>query len=465
MKVILTFRDFLKYLNYKKRLTYINDEIDPELEIACITDIESREHKDNASSLYFNNVKGYKHSVVTNLFGSIQSLRELFDDRIKLFSKILNPYSLKLSDKLNILNRALKLKKRIIEFNQNTYTELKSIYDIPVLKLWPKDASRFITLPLVITEGSDISNMGIYRMQVLDDRATAMHWQILKGGRSDSYDKKELNVTAVIGSDPYAILTGAFPLPDSIDELLFYSFIKGDNRLLRYKSYPLFPIEPEIVIFGKVYTDNLVYEGPFGDHTGYYDRKELYPVFSIDHIFAKRDFIYAASVVGHYYNEDSNIASYIADASLPVIRLLNESIKDLYMPPEGVFTGVAIVSIEKRLPGDAMRAAFSILGFGQLSLTKIVIVVDSDIDIRDEKAVIWAIATRVNPSRDVKVIDETITDSLDPLKLSTGIGSKLIIDATKKGKAEGYMDDFPEVISYDDEIYKRMIKIWRSLNS
>lgn len=465
--------DYIRYLNARSRLRKIGIPVDPELEITAYTDLADREQPYESKTLLFQNVSGYDIPVATNLLASLSTLSELFQ----------NTYARELLSNLDAIKsqRArpsiiksgkmlMDAKPKAIESQLGKYRKMASLDELPILKLWPKDAGKFITLPLVITESprDGTPNVGIYRMQVFDGLTTGMHWQAQKGGAIHAKEaidaKKELNASVVIGTDPINIVSAVAPLPVGFNEFSFSGIVRGSKTvLMKNGKYPAVPANAEIVINGHVDPNEKKLEGPFGDHTGYYSIPEEYPVFHVDAIYAKSNPIYAASVVGYPWHEDAAIGQFLFDFLKPLLKSMNESIVDVYLPPEGVFTNMCFVSIKKRFPGEAKKVMFSLLGLGQLSFTKIIVVFDEDINIRNVRRVLWALATRVEPQRDVQIITNATADSLDHTTNLPSMGSKMLIDATKKTKEEGYIREWPETIALPEELIKSVEKKWQEL--
>ncbi len=464
---------YIKYLDSKDRLIDVKRTVSPELEITAFTDKANRVSRHESKALLFSDVLGYDIPVVTNLFGSSSSLQELFGSTYA--KELLSNISAIKSQKAGLpLIKSAKMlmssKPKVVAFQNGKYQRLKSLDELPILKVWPNDAGKFITQGLVITESpkDQTPNIGIYRMQVFDGETTGMHWQAQKGGAIHAQEAKErgalLNVSVAIGSDPLNVVSAVTPLPPGMNEFSFSGVIRGSSTvLMKNGKYPAVPANSEIIINGKVDPNELRMEGPFGDHTGYYSIAEKYPVFHVESIYAKKKPIYAASVVGFPWHEDAVIGQFVFDFMKPLIKSLNESIVDIYLPPEGIFTNMCFVSIKKRFPGEAKKVMFSILGMGQLSFTKILVVFDDDINIRDLSQVTWALATRIDPQRDVQIIKDATADSLDHTTDLPAFGSKMLIDATKKTKAEGYTREWPETISLPKELVNEVEKKWDSL--
>ncbi|MCW6159669.1 MAG: UbiD family decarboxylase [Candidatus Micrarchaeales archaeon] len=465
--------DYIRYLNARGRLRKIGIPVSPELEITAYTDIADRERPYESKALLFQNVDGYNIPVATNLFGSLTTLNELFGNTYarELLSNLDAMKSQRIRPSIIKSGKMLMdAKPKVVESQLGKYQKLGSLDELPILKVWPKDAGKFITLPLVITESpkDGTPNIGIYRMQVFDGQTAGMHWQAQKGGAIHAREaidaKKNLNVSAVIGTDPINIVSAVAPLPVGFNEFSFSGIVRGAKTILmKNGKYPAVPANAEVIINGHVDPNEKRLEGPFGDHTGYYSIPEEYPVFHVDAIYAKKNPIYAASVVGYPWHEDAAIGQFLFDFLKPLLRSMNESIVDVYLPPEGVFTNMCFVSIKKRFPGEAKKVMFSLLGLGQLSFTKMMVVFDDDINIRNVRNVLWALATRVEPQRDVQIITNATADSLDHTTNVTALGSKMLIDATRKTREEGYTREWPDTISLPDELVKSVEKKWQEL--
>ncbi len=465
--------DYIKYLQSKGRLQTIREKVSTELEITAYTDRANQERVYESKTLLFNDVENYNVPVVTNLFGSLTTVRELFaNSYANEFLSNLHLYKSRAATPSLIKGSRMLLdsKPKMIDSQHAKYHKLPNLDHLPIIKCWPKDAGKFITFPLVITESprDKSTNVGIYRMQVFDGVTTGMHWQAQKGGAIHAKEAEEmdkvLNVSVVIGTDPYNMISGVAPLPPGMSEFSFSGVARGSQTvLMRNGKYPAVPANSEIIINGYVDPKEKRMEGPFGDHTGYYSLAEPYPVFHIDTIYIKKDPVYAASVVGFPWHEDAVLGQFLSDFMKPLIKATNESIIDIYLPPEGIFTNMCFVSMKKRFPGEAKKVMFSILGLGQLSFTKIIVVFDDDIDIRDTRKVMWALATRIEPQRDVQIIANATADSLDHTTNISALGSKMLIDATKKTKEEGYAREWPDTISLPKELEDEVKRKWELL--
>lgn len=471
--MIKDLQGYLDYLSSKSRLAKIKARVSTDYEITAFTDKENRERRYDSRTLLFSDVEGYETRVVTNLFGSLNTFRELFAGTSipETVMGMMKPHAGKGS--LQMLKGAKLLmnsKPKVTAFGLRGYERLSSLDELPILKSWPNDAGKYITLPIVVTKGyaDGTLNAGTYRMQVFDSMTTGMHWQAQKGGSLHAYEAmkrgKSLNVSVAIGTDPYNIICSATPLPEGVNEFAFAGMARGSStQLSKNGEYPPVPANSEIILNGYVDPEEKRLEGPFGDHTGYYSIPEPANVFHIDEIYAKKNAIYAASVVGHPWHEDAVIGLFMMEYLKPMITMVNESILDIYLPPEGLFTHMCFVKVKKRFAGEAKKAMFTVLGLGQLSFIKIVVAFDEDIDIRDYGRVIWALSSRVDPERDIEIVKGAPTDTLDHTAKSAAYGSKVLIDATKKTKEEGFPREWPETISLPKGIVDAVDRKWKEV--
>ncbi|MCQ4153573.1 MAG: menaquinone biosynthesis decarboxylase [Archaeoglobi archaeon] len=470
-------REFIEKLETAGELARVDIEVSPELEITEITD---RVVKTGGKALLFEKPKGYSIPVFINAFGTKKRMlmaleMEDFDEiRNRIFSILKNrPSSIFDAIKsLDSLKDLMAVAPKKVSEAPCFEKRAESLEKFPILKCWPKDAGRFITLPVVITKDpqSGELNAGVYRMQVFDGRTTGMHWQIHKHGAEHfrkwrELGKDRIEVAVAIGVDPAVLYSATAPLPEGISEFAFAGFLRRKRvELADCETVDLrVPATAEIVLEGYVRTDELRMEGPFGDHTGYYTPPEPYPVFRITNIAHREDPIYHATVVGKPPMEDMWLGKATERIFLPIIQLLNPEIVDLNLPSEAGFHNLAIVSIRKRYPGQAKKVMFSLWGTGMLSLTKIVIVVDSDVNVHNLSEVVWAVTTRFDPARDIVVIPPSPTDALDHSAYLPSLAGKLGIDATKKLKEEGYEREWPEVVEMSPEVKKKIDGIWEQL--
>jgi 4-hydroxy-3-polyprenylbenzoate decarboxylase len=352
---------------------------------------------------------------------------------------------------------------------QMVETESASLLSLPILKSFPNDAGKFITFGLTVTQHpeTEIRNMGVYRIQILDQKHALMHWQIHKRG-AQHYEilkeqKKRIEVAVIIGTDPSTVFSAVAPVPEGLDKFLFAGITRKKGiKLVKCKTVDLYvPANSEIVLEGYVDPNNVQMEGPFGDHTGYYTPAEPFPTLTITAIMRRKNPIYLTTVVGKPVLEDAFIGKVIERSFLPIIQMFQPEVVDFSMPPSGWFQGLAIISIKKRYAGQAKKVMMGLWGMGQLSLTKIFVVVDSDINVHDINDVIWAVTTRSDPRRDTMLIENTPTDTLDPASPLVNLGSKMGIDATTKWKEEGYNREAQQLVAVDEQTKKLVDSKWR----
>jgi 4-hydroxy-3-polyprenylbenzoate decarboxylase len=334
-----------------------------------------------------------------------------------------------------------------------------SLHDLPILKCWPKDGGRFITLPNVHTRDPETGarNIGVYRMQVFDERTTAMHWQIHKVGARHGkryYERGErMPVAVTIGGDPVYTFAATAPLPDGLDEILFAGFLRRKSiELVQCKTVDLeVPADVDFVLEGYVQPGEARPEGPFGDHTGFYTAVEDYPVFHLTAITHRRDAIYPTTIVGVPPMEDY----YLGDASvrifLPVFRMNFPEIVDMTLPPEGVFHNLVFVSIRKQYPYQAFKVMHGLWGMGQMMFSKYIVVVDEDCDVHNTSEVLFRLCANTDPERDSTIIRNP-SDSLDHAPSEQNIGSHMGFDATRKLPGENYHRPWPELLKMTESV-------------
>jgi len=454
----------------------VKTEVDSDLEIA---EIMRREMYSDGPAILFENVKGYDMPVLGNTFGSMKRLEialEMTDfteigKRITDMTKMDVPSGL-----LNKLKKLPELAKMTASFpkaeTSGPVTEITSskasFDDLPIIKSWPNDAGKFITLGLVATKHPEtgVRNLGVYRIQIIDKTHALMHWQKHKRGAHHgdiSKDRGEKIPTAIIiGGEPATIFSSIAPVPEGLDKYLFAGITRKEGiKTVKCKTIDLdVPANAEIVLEGYVDPADTRDEGPFGDHTGYYTPVEPYPTFTLTGIMRRKDPIYVTTVVGKPVLEDAYIGKVIERSFLPLIQMFHPEVVDYSMPAAGWFQGLAIISIKKRYPGQAKKVMLGLWGMGQLSLTKTFVVVDDDIDVHDMNDVIWAITTRADAARDTIIINNTPTDTLDPASPLVNLGSKMGIDATQKTKEEGYDREIQQQVKVDDETKNLVDSKW-----
>ncbi|MEW6410682.1 MAG: menaquinone biosynthesis decarboxylase [Nitrospirota bacterium] len=470
-------REFIKVLEEKGLLRRIKAEVDPVLEITEITD---RITKQGGPALLFEKVKGSNYPVLINAFGSYERMclalkvKSLDDIGVRMLEFIEPEIPTNLIEKLKTLPKLKRLADFLPRYVRDGPCKEVIIKDnlslaiFPVIKCWPEDGGKFITLPMVFTKHpvTGERNCGMYRMQVYDERTTGMHWHIHKDGarhyREAERLKKRLEVAVAIGSDPAVIYSATAPLPQGIDEMLFAGFLREEPvELVRCETVDLeIPANAEIVLEGYCEPFERRIEGPFGDHTGYYSLQDEYPVFHITCITHRKDLIYPTTIVGKPPMEDCFIGKATERIFLPLIKKQLPEIVDINLPIEGIFHNLAFISIDKRYPGHAKKVIHAIWGMGQMMFTKIIVVVDSHVDVQNLSEVIWRVGNNVDPRRDV-VIAEGPLDVLDHSSPLPNYGGKMGIDATKKWKSEGFTREWPDDITMSDEIKRLVDERWK----
>jgi 4-hydroxy-3-polyprenylbenzoate decarboxylase len=336
-----------------------------------------------------------------------------------------------------------------------------SLFDLPILKCWPKDGGRFITLPNVHTRDpeSGARNVGVYRMQVFDERTTAMHWQVHKVGARHGkryYERNErMPVAVTLGGDPAYSFAATAPLPDGLDEILFAGFLRKKSvELVRCKTIDVdVPADVDFVLEGYVQPGEMRPEGPFGDHTGYYTAVEDYPVFHLTAITHHKEAIYPTTIVGIPPMEDFYIGDAVVRIFLPVFKMNFPELVDMTLPPEGVFHNLVFVSIRKQYPYQAFKVMHGLWGMGQMMFSKYIVVVDEDCDVHNMSEVLFRLCANTDPARDTTVIKNP-SDSLDHAPTEQNIGSHMGFDATRKLPGENYHRQWPELLKMTDEARK-----------
>jgi 4-hydroxy-3-polyprenylbenzoate decarboxylase len=472
-------REFIEVLDKKGLLKRVKTEVRAELEI---TEILDRVVKNNGPALLFENVLGSHIPVFANAFGTMERMclaLEVNDldeigSRIKKLLEFEAPKSIwEGIKKLPMVAELSSFPPKHVNSGPCKEVILREGFSLevfPVLKCWPEDGGRFITLPLVFTKNQNNGrqNVGMYRMQVYDGRTTGMHWHIHKHGARDYADAKingKIEVAVAIGADPSIVYSATAPLPDNIDEMMFAGFLRKKNvELVKCETVDLFvPAHAEIILEGYVDSKERRTEGPFGDHTGYYSLADEFPVFHITCITHRKNPIYNATVVGIPPMEDAYLGKATERIFLPLMKAQLPEIVDINLPIEAVFHNLCIVSIKKRYPGHAKKVMFALWGMGQMMFAKTIIVLDDDVNVQDMREVLWATTTRYDPAKDVTILDRAPTDTLDHASPLPNLGSKMGIDATRKSVDEGFNREWPEVLKMDERVKKKIDGLWREL--
>lgn len=468
-------REFIADLEARGQLKRIKTEVDAELEITAITD---RVVKQGGPALLFERVKGYDIPVLTNTFGTLERVclalgTTDLDTVGEEMACLLQPdLPVTFIDKLKALPKLAQLSSflpRVVRTGpcKEVIDRNPSLARFPILKCWPGDGGRFITLPLVITKDPETGrrNVGMYRMQVYDERTTGMHWHIHKDGaanfRASCTKGRRLEVAVALGADPATIYAATAPLPRGVDEFLFAGFLRKEPlELVRCETVDLeVPARAEIVLEGYVDPAERRLEGPFGDHTGYYSLPDYYPVFHIQCITHRRNPIYPAIIVGRPPMEDTFLGKATERIFLPLLRMTLPEIVDINFPLEGVFHNCVVVSIRKSYPGHAKKVMHALWGMGQMMLTKLIIVVDQEVNVQDMSEVWWRVFNNIDARRDVVIVDGPV-DALDHAAPLPGLGSKMGIDATRKWPEEGFTREWPADITMSPEIEALVNRKW-----
>ncbi|MGQ0790683.1 MAG: menaquinone biosynthesis decarboxylase [Nitrosopumilaceae archaeon] len=469
---------YIEKLENAGELKRVKTQVDTNLEIA---EILRRTMYANGPALLFENVKNYDMPVLGNAFGSIKRLEIGLETAnfTEIGQRIVDMTKMEIpSGFFNKIRKLPELSKMSEVFpkleKSGPVTEVvndsPSFENIPILKTWPKDAGKFITFGLVATKHPEtgVRNLGVYRIQILDNTHALMHWQKHKRGAHHHDIAKEkgkkIEAAIIIGGEPATVFSAVAPVPEGLDKYLFAGITRKKGiQTVKCKTVDLeVPANAEIVLEGYVDPSDVRAEGPFGDHTGYYTPQEPYPTFTLTGIMQRQKPIYLTTIVGKPILEDAYIGKVIERSFLPLIRMFQPEVVDFAMPAAGWFQGMAIISIKKMYPGQAKKVMMGLWGLGQLALTKIFVVVDEDVNVQDMNDVIWAITTRADAARDTIIIDNTPTDTLDPASPLVNLGSKLGIDATQKTKEEGYTREIQELVKTDDSTKNLVDSKWSS---
>ncbi|MGI0037337.1 MAG: menaquinone biosynthesis decarboxylase, partial [Nitrososphaera sp.] len=450
------------------------------------TDLEIAEimrrlmYSGDGPAVLFENVQGSKMPVLGNAFGSIKRLEIGLEtsDFVDIGRRIVDLTRMKMpSGMFNKLKMLPKLSE-IGEYGPKYVdsgpvaevieSDRASLDSLPVLKSFSGDAGRFITFGLTVTKHpeTEIRNLGVYRIQLIDDKHAIMHWQTHKRGahhyRMLKEQNKKIEVAIVIGADPATVFSAVAPVPEGMDKFLFSGITRKKGvKLLKCKTVDLeVPANAEIVLEGTVDPNDVRMEGPFGDHTGYYTPAEPFPTFTLTGIMRRNEPVYLTTVVGKPILEDAFIGKVIERSFLPLLQMFHPEVVDFSMPAAGWFQGLAIISIKKQYPGQARKVMMGFWGMGQLSLTKMFVVVDSDVNVHDMDDVLWALTTRADPARDTMIVSNTPTDTLDPASPLVNLGSKLGIDATTKTREEGYTREIQQLAVVDAKTKQQVDQRW-----
>ena len=479
-------RDFIALLEERGELKRIGVEVDPNLEM---TEICDRTLKAGGPALLFENPKGFDVPVLGNLFGtpervalgmgqeSVSALREVGE--LLAFLKEPEPPTgmkdavAKIPAFKQVLNMPPKEQRKAPCQSVVLEGDDVDLGKLPIQTCWPGDAGPLITWGLVVTRGPEKKrqNLGIYRQQVIGRNRVIMRWLSHRGGALDFRDwctkhpGEPFPIAVALGADPATILGAVTPVPDTLSEYAFAGLLRGSRtEVVRCKGSDLqVPASAEFVLEGHLHPDDNAPEGPFGDHTGYYNEVEEFPVFTIDRITHRPDPIYHSTYTGRPPDEPAVLGVALNEVFVPILRRQFPEITDFYLPPEGCSYRMACVSMKKQYPGHAKRVMMGVWSFlRQFMYTKFVIVTDDDVDVRNWQDVIWAMTTRMDPGRDTTIIDNTPIDYLDFASPVSGLGSKIGFDATNKWPGETQREwGTPIVMS--DAVKQRVDAIWERL--
>lgn len=479
-------RDFIRQLEKQGELKRISTEIDPYLEM---TEICERVLKNQGPALLFENPKHTNIPVLANLFGTAKrvamgmgadSVTELrgIGELLASLKEPEPPRNIKDAfDKVPLFKQVLNMSPKVIKsppcqeiIKQGNEIDLSQY---PIQTCWPDDAAPLITWPLVITKGphKNRQNLGIYRQQVIAKNKLIMRWLAHRGGALDfkewqqQHPKQPFPITVALGADPATILAAVTPIPDSLSEYAFAGLLRGSKtEVCRCLLSDLqAPSHAEIVLEGVIYPDEVATEGPFGDHTGYYNEAEKFPVFTVQRISQRQNPIYHSTYTGRPPDEPSVLGVALNEVFIPILQKQFPEITDFYLPPEGCSYRMAVISIKKQYAGHAKRIMLGTWSYlRQFMYTKFVIVVDDDVDVRHWQDVIWAITTRMDPVRDLTLLENTPIDYLDFASPVAGLGSKVGFDATHKWAGETNRK-WGKPIVMDKKIIQRIDEIWDSL--
>lgn len=447
LSAVMAFRDlqeFVRRLEQKGQLKRVRAEVDPELEV---TEITQRVFRDRGPALLFERPKGSSTPLLMNLFGTMERVKaalgrdpeEIGQELLETVRRMNPPSVKKLWESRSVLKRALFMHpSKTGAAPCQEVVETPDLTALPILKCWPGDAGKFITFGMVITEhpGTRRRNLGLYRLQVFGKDQTGMHWQSMKGGRGHYWEAeqqgKDLEVAVVIGADPILMMAAILPLPEDMDEIAFAGFLRGKGvPMVRAKTIEMMvPANAEFVLEGVVKAGERRREGPFGDHFGHYSDAADFPVFHVRKVTRRRNAIYVGTVVGKPPQEDKYLGIAAGQMIGPLIKVINPNVVDMCAYVGAGFHNLLVVSLKERHPKEVLKTAMSLLGAGQLSLTKVLVLVGPERDPKDFRGVIKDMCERFEPENGMWLLPFAPLDTLDFTSFKMHVGSKLVIDAT-----------------------------------
>lgn len=479
-------RDFIRLLEERGELVRVTAEVDPHLEM---TEICDRTLRAKGPAILFENPKGYDIPVLANLFGtpervaygmgeeSVEQLREV--GRLLAFLKEPEPpKGMKDAwEKLPVFKQVMNMGPKVVKKAPCQAKVLRGddvdLHALPIQTCWPKDAAPLVTWPLVITKGphKERANLGIYRQQLIGKNKLIMRWLSHRGGALDfkewqsAHPGERFPISVALGADPATILGAVTPVPDTLSEYGFAGLLRGEKtEVVKSLTNDLMvPASAEIVLEGYIEPGEMADEGPFGDHTGYYNEVERFPVFTVECITHRKDPIYHSTYTGRPPDEPAILGVALNEVFVPILQKQFPEIVDFYLPPEGCSYRMAVVTMKKQYPGHAKRVMMGVWSFlRQFMYTKFVIVTDDDVDARSWDDVIWAMTTRMDPARDTVSIENTPIDYLDFASPVSGLGSKMGFDATNKLPGETDRE-WGDPISMNASIKERVDELWDEL--
>lgn len=470
---------FLDRLRREGELKEIDVQVDPDLEVAAVTD---RVVRKGGPALLFTNVRGASMPLAINLFGTDRRMclaleTDSFDSIASEIASYLEPEIpdtvMGTIQSIPRLTRLTSLKTKTIKkapCQEVVETDNPSMDGIPIIKCWPGDGGPYITFPIVITKHPEhgTRNLGLYRSQVFDSKTIGMHWQRHKGAaehyRAAEAMGKRLEVAICLGPDPAVIYAASAPLPPEVDELMLAGFIRKESvEVVQCRTVDLeVPASSQIVLEGYCEPGERRLEGPFGDHTGYYSLADQYPVLHLTAVTRRKDPFYHTIIVGPPPQEDGPMGRATVRLFMPMVKKVLPEVVDMNLPVEGIFHNLVLVSIRKRYPGHARKVANALWGLGQLMFSKVIVVVDEDCDVQNPGEVVWRVGTHFDPRRDAFMTEGPL-DVLDFAVSTPAYGGKLGIDATRKLPEEGYTGEWPEVLRHPEDVRKKAEEICRKL--
>ncbi len=471
---------FIAALEKARELARITEAVSPDLEICAVTDRVSKS-PGGGPGLLFERPTGFDIPVALNLFGSMTRICmalgvSKLDDLASEIEELATP---KIPTGMFDAIKMLPMIGRLRDLMPKTVSDAPcqevverdgSLESLPILKCWPEDGGRYITLPLVFTKDPETGarNIGTYRMQVYDGRSTGMHWQRHKGGaqhyRVAERLGKRMPVAVALGPDPALAYSATAPMPEGLDELMLAGFLRRERvELVKCVTVDLeVPANAQIVLEGHVEPRERRREGPFGDHTGFYSHPDDYPVFHLTCITRRKRPTYLTTIVGIPPMEDYYLGKASERIFLPLIRKTLPEIVDMHFPAAGIFHNLVLVSIDKRYPGHARKIMNAFWGLGQLMFSKTIIVVDKDVDVQNEAEVAWIVGTHYDPERDIQFTRGPVDDLEDASDLPA-FGSKMGIDATRKWPSEGFKRQWPMKIATSPAAARKAEALWEKI--